>query len=250
MIIYLYGPDSYRRQKKVEYYVGEFRKKHSGLSLERFDLSENDSLIKFKDFVLARSLFSAVKMGLVKELPTDGAMATESVSILKRALNDPEVTVIISENKALPTERYSFLSKSHTVEGFELPTPLELTSFIKKEADSRGLKLSAAEINLLITSNGDTWGIVNDLDKLALGGRIEEGIENKNFWDLLKRLFNGDVAALTWLLETDDAAKIFNMAASLKQIDSRTLNKMADYDVAIKSGQLEYPEALLGLVIK
>ena len=55
------------------------------------------------------------------------------------------------------------------------------------------------------------------------------------------------LSAMTKLLEREDAAKLFNVLAS--QVDVQDKNLMADYDVAIKSGRLEYEEVLTEFVL-
>jgi hypothetical protein len=58
---------------------------------------------------------------------------------------------------------------------------------------------------------------------------------------------SGRLRALeTLLAQSDPAAKIFNILAS--QWKEKTL-QIADYDFAVKSGKLEYEEAVLDLVL-
>ena len=76
---------------------------------------------------------------------------------------------------------------------------------------------------------------------------------NSNFFAMIGKLsgrspFSQKISSLTWLLETDEPAKIFNMLSAFAKAPEEKI-KMADYDVAIKSGKLEYEEALLDLVI-
>jgi len=58
MIIYLYGSDSYRRLEKLKEIISEYKKKHSGLTIDRFYLDESDNeWLRFKDFAGTQSLF-------------------------------------------------------------------------------------------------------------------------------------------------------------------------------------------------
>jgi hypothetical protein len=49
------------------------------------------------------------------------------------------------------------------------------------------------------------------------------------------------------LLENEDAAKVFNMAGGWAKGGNKI--RMADYDVAVKSGKLEFADALADYVL-
>ncbi len=255
MIIYLYGPDSYRRRQKLNWYLNKFREKHSTLTIENFDLSSSakasEDLSRLKDFSTSQSLFVKAKLGVLDNVSEyDGK---ELIPILKSILETKEITLIISEDKKLTKEFDFLLKQSFAVEVFEEPTSTEIMSFIKKEATNRNLALEkgVAE-NLLGMHGSNLWGIVTDLDKLALGGKLEEHFERGNFFDLLMKVKRVGEAryrlpALEALLNFEDAAKVFNMIAS--QADVIQKRQMADYDSAIKSGKLDYEEALTDLAL-
>ncbi len=251
MIVYLYGADSYRRRQKLNWYLNKFREKHSGLTIGQFNLSEKDDLSKLRDFSTSQSLFVKAKLGVLDNVSEyDGK---ELIPILKSILETKEITLIISEEKKL-TKDYDFLLKqSFAVEAFEEPTAAEVLSFIKKEATNRKLTLDRDVADNLLAIHGvNLWGIVTDLDKLALGGKLEEHFERGNFFDLLMRVKRVGEAkyrlpALEALLNFEDPAKVFNMIAS--QADVIQKRQMADYDSAIKSGKLDYEEALTDLAL-
>ena len=98
---------------------------------------------------------------------------------------------------------------------------------------------------------GDSWGAVTELIRLSLGGTSEAQFKTPDFFPLVQALKNASVSvrlpALTMALEREEPAAIFNVLAAL--VDFPTKQIMADYDVAIKSGKLEYEEALLGFVL-
>jgi DNA polymerase III delta subunit len=66
MIIFLYGPDAYRRQEKLKEIVGDYKEKHSSFSIEHFDLEEANDLNKLEDFSKANSLFDSFKFGIIR----------------------------------------------------------------------------------------------------------------------------------------------------------------------------------------
>jgi len=247
MIIYLHGPDSYRRQEKLNWYLDEFRKKHSALTVERFDLEIPDEMARFKDFAAAQSLFADFKFGILggvaeihpKELEGSFKLATDSKAL----------TLAISVDEKLPKEFKPLYGKGVIKEEFKEIPPGALADFIAEQAAARRLKISASDIKVLSQNySGNAWAIITELDKLVLGGSTEPLRQQENFFALLNRISRGDLAALTRLLESEDSAKIFNMLASFAKA-SEAKAKIADYDVAIKSGKLDYAEALISLAL-
>jgi hypothetical protein len=98
-----------------------------------------------------------------------------------------------------------------------------------------------------------------DLEKLsALGVLIDKKDLDKydleaapNYWALLNGLKSSDVKNRLYALEklfsiNDPAAKIFNIVAA--QAGDR-IQHVAEYDLAIKSGKLDYEEALVDFVL-
>ena len=66
MIIFLYGPDAYRRQEKLKEIVSEYRAKHENPSLQHFDFREEGKFDEFRDFAKSGSLFDNKKMAVVR----------------------------------------------------------------------------------------------------------------------------------------------------------------------------------------
>jgi hypothetical protein len=72
-----------------------------------------------------------------------------------------------------------------------------------------------------------------------------------NYWGLINGLKNYDIKNRLYAFETmlaanDPPAKIFNILAS--QWQEKTPH-MAEYDLAVKSGKVDYEEALVDLLI-
>lgn len=249
MIIYLYGLDSYRRLQKLNSVISEYRAKHSALTVDHFDLTEEGSLERLKDFSGGQSLFGETKLGAVHGLEDAGK---EIADFLKLAAEKKSITLAISTDEK-PKKEFDFLLKRPVIaQEFSPLKTAELTLFIKKEMAARDIKPNVALTEDLIASyGGDTWGIVTELDKIALGGKFEAEIAVPQFFSLIQRVKSGPLAsrlsALAYLLENEEPAAVFNVTASIADPELKV--KMADYDVAIKSGKLEYEEVLLDLVI-
>ena len=250
MLIYLYGFDSYRRQEKLRSIIEEYKKKHSGLTLDYFDLLADGAWEELKNFIGSQSLFGGSRLAVVSNYLNE----KENADFLKDFLEHKTASLIIVSEKPLGKD-FSFLLKKPVLsQSFELLNVAQAIVFIKKEAEKRKLKLSPETISALIQTNGsDLWGIIREMEKIVLGGEVGHDVAVPDFFAMISKLsgrapFSSKISSLTWLLETDDAAKVFNVVSAFTKVTADKV-KMADYDVAIKSGKLEYEEALLDLVI-
>ncbi|MEK7520613.1 MAG: hypothetical protein AAB560_00855 [Patescibacteria group bacterium] len=263
MIIFLYGPDAYRRRKKLDEIIAAYRQKHSALARERFDLSAEDDFWKFRDFIASRSLFERTKLAVLSGV-FESARAKELRDVLKETATDKETTVLISESGKPPRE-FAFLLKGQLVQEFRELEPAQADFFIEKEAAEKGVALDEGAAKFLREiCGGDSWRMANELEKLSLhgaggkAGREEiaavcgERPAADNFFAFLNSLGNSRPRAKVPLLESlfskgEAAAKIFNVAAV--RLPESWRPKMADYDADVKSGRLDYEEVLLDLAL-
>ena len=114
---------------------------------------------------------------------------------------------------------------------------------------------------------GNNWGVITELQKLASFAGGTDGanaapIDKKdlnvfdleiapNYWGLMNGLKSYDLKNRLYAFESmlalgDPAAKIFNILASQWQ---EKIPHMAEYDLAVKSGKVDYEEALVDLLI-
>ena len=258
MIVFLYGPDSYRRLSKERAVIDAYHKKHSNLSVARFDLGLKDEVFKFKDFLLNSSMFEVDKLAIVSD-PFNKSSISEFGAIVKPYLKDDTKTTILISSDSKPIAKLAFLIKepSH-FEEFALLTGKKLSDFINKEAGKRGLKLKADILNSLINVyGGDAWFVTTELDKLAL--MSEQKIDTKptlNYFELINSFKYGrdvrnKIIALEFILSDrrDDSGRVFNSLA-FKPRDFKEAVMLADYDVAVKSGKLDYEEVLLDMALR
>lgn len=261
MLICLSGPDAYRRQKKLREIVAEYQRKHPTARVAHFDLAERgqtqngrgqtqtDELARLKEFLAAQSLFEKDKLGIVHSLEKD---EKEVVRMLKEVADAKDTLVIVSIADKIPNE-YRFLAEQPVIaQEFPELTNAELLQFLKTEAAERKIEISGEVAQTLINLYaGDAWGLVTELDKIELGGTVHDHFVMPAFFPLVQSLKNPSqsrrIVALTLLLENEEPAAVFNVLASIADLPLK--QKMADYDIAIKSGKLEYEEALTDLAI-
>lgn len=276
MIIFLYGPDDYRREAKKREIVAEFQKKRSDLGIGRFDLVSEDGFKSLQEFLMSQSLFQPKKMAIL-----DNGFELEAKvlkKILLEVLENKNITVLMSE-KDKPVKALDFLLKEPVVnQKFENLEGKEWENFILKEAKRVEVKITAGALRFLAgVYQNNSWGLVTEFQKVkylgnpaafrqdlrqaSSGSHVEIdvrdledlGVEQvPNFFSLILGFKNRNLSDRLWALEkifsmNEPAAKIFNILAY--QLPDK-LQDMARYDLMVKSGKLEYEEALLNLVIE
>ena len=258
MLVTLFGADSYSRLNRLNELTKAYLKKHGNLAHERFSLSEDDdSFDRFREFTASQSIFNTKKLVILDE-PFAYSKTKELKEILKRYVDSQDQVVIINSTKKYPTP-YKFLTeKPSKAEEFSPPEGKELTDFIKTEAEIRGLKLSDRQVNAIAGVLGkDTWRISTELDQFALSMKVPAEIYQPEivYFSVLNQLKYGSsprerLPALEKMLTVrrDDAGRVFNsLAFRLTSEDEARM--YADYDLAVKSGRLEYEEALFAVAL-
>ncbi|MEK7062202.1 MAG: hypothetical protein AAB940_00465 [Patescibacteria group bacterium] len=275
MLIFLYGPDSYRRQEKLKEIIIKYRKDRQSVGYFDFSIKNPDEEFnRLREFCASHSLFENVKLAVIENILADFAKSEDkksqkaTINFLKANLENKELTILISENK-VPLKAFDFLLKKPVLfQEFKNLSASQLEFFIKKEAEKRGLKLTADAIGFLADNfNEDAWGLINEIEKLSLfndknfnANRLIEIIDyNKptNSNDFFKKInvlsfsrsFEEKLVNLEILLGRDEPAKIFNFLASFSSNSPDLIEKFADYDVAVKSGKMDYEEVLLDMVL-
>ncbi|MBI3638240.1 hypothetical protein HY227_00660 [Candidatus Wolfebacteria bacterium] len=264
MIIFLYGPDSYRRSQRIKEIINSFR-------------GASRSLFADKKIAVIQNMSGEPTAGRGRKKSTDEKKQKSSVSdkkefkkFLKFQLELKDSVLIISEGKA-PTTDLKFLTLKPAIsENFEELSGQKLKEFIKKESSDIGLALKDESVNFLAESfKSDSWGLVNELAKISC---LKESLSQKPIgietiksagdYTISENLFyfinmfsyegglQRKIASIERLLfSKEEPAKIFNFLASRPTTNLAALERFANYDVAIKSGKLDYEEVLLDLVL-
>ena len=270
MIIYFFGPDSYRRQKNVNTAVKTYEEKY-GTGASAFDMENEDDFFKFKDFCSQQSLFGLKKLGIIKNPMNleNKDNLKELKKILKDNLKNDDTTIIVSDENE-PAEDFKFLLTDSEIHKEYLSlTDERLIFFIKKEAGERKLGLTQDALVFLAKAfKNNTWGLITELEKLeALDEKEKQKIEAKDLEKLISyfeepNIFyfmdavskNAKLSQKIHILETlilnkEEPAKIFNILAARPFLNFELIKILADYDVAIKSGKMEYDMALFDMAL-
>jgi hypothetical protein len=289
MIIFLYGPDDYRRDEKRRWFVAEFVKKYGGLGVGYFDLGEahlpapppdplrgskragraqasggqEGGFERFVEFTRNQSLFGPEKLAVVEHAfsAADEVSEKQLVAELKPLVDRKGTTVLITDSKK-PVKAFDFLLKKPVlVEHFNYLEGAAWLRFVEQEAARRGVRLSRdAAVFLAEVYAGDTWRLATELEKMSLLGT--SSIERRDlahldaelapeFWGLMNGLRSPRLPERLAALERCFGTK--EPAGKLFNILAyqwpEKLSAMAGYDLAVKSGKLGYEEVLLDLAI-
>jgi len=173
MIIFLYGPDTYRSKQKLNEIIEHYKKIHkSGLNLKYFVEPEMDfqtfldemkqtSMFKEKKLAVLINVFlnSEFKKRFLEEVrsPTKIWWGTENIVLLYE-------TGQIIETDPL----FLFLKKSARLQEFKLLEGQKLKNWVKKEFDNYGIEISKEALEKLINFVGnDLWQMSNEIKKLV-----------------------------------------------------------------------------------
>ncbi|MEK9154460.1 MAG: hypothetical protein AAB596_00065 [Patescibacteria group bacterium] len=272
MIIFLYGPDSYRRRKKGKEILEKYKKNH--LTWKYFDFGEGSALEefeRFKEFAISSSIFENAKLAVMENIFSgfDSDGLKEFLKFLKPRLNDENLTIVISEEK-VPLKDWEFLLKQPVLfQEFKNMSHNQFEFFIKKESEVRGLVLAPQAVEFLAEIfSGNSWALINDLERLSLFDLkkfdLQKIKETADYYQALVfedffsyiNVFLGQhqplkhkIISLELLLEKEDSAKIFNFLVSRAKKNLPLIKKFADYDASVKSGKLDYEEAILDFAL-
>jgi len=269
MIIYLHGPDSYRRQKEFNRIIEEYRQKHSNLSWDYFDLehsaAEQEEFLRLKEFSSQQPLFGNKKLAVLKNIFEIDAKILKG--FLKRYLNSEDFTILISENN-LPPKELEFLSKkAFLVEEFEALKGEKWRFFIQKEAQRKKVNLTQKAIDFLAQAYfEDSWGLVNEVEKLSFFSKDsaidvddlkkvgDYGYKSPDIFGFINAVVRNDLSQKIIALEKlfvsqEEPVKVFNIFASLNRLPKDLICRLADYDIMVKSGKLDYGEVLVDLAL-
>ncbi len=263
MVIYLYGPDSYRRQKKLQSFLSEYKKKYPNLDLFSVDLEdEPKSWEKVRDFLNQPSMFVDSKVAVVKN-PGE-AKEKEWIKVIKSFLKDEKTFLILSEGKKPLKDFHFLLELPVRAQEFKILEGRFLEVFVREEMKTRAIELTPEALRFFLgfleSEEERSWVAVAELDKLSLLGNkkplsrseLEEYINYSLKFEVFRvaremlstRNWKERVSLLERLfLQHEAGAYIFNSLAYGAR--GSELIALADYDVAVKSGTMEYEEALL-----
>lgn len=182
MIIFLYGPDTYRSRQKLNEIIEKYKAKHkTGFNLKRINFKEV-GLDDLKKTIETQSMFAEKKLIIVEEVfGPKSDLQNELLEYLQKTdlLKNQEVVIVFYEPGEVPHQTgknraekknalFSFLTgKNVLTQKFQALGGRQLENWIKKEVARRGGRIEErATRKLTDYLEGDLWQIANEIDKL------------------------------------------------------------------------------------
>jgi DNA polymerase-3 subunit delta len=186
MIIFLYGPDSYRLKQNSHVVLDNFRKKHPGGVFFGFDLSEHGEIEKVEDAVKSGSLFGEVKLLVLRNIFSNKVSSDRMGELIKtqNLLKEKDTVLLLVENqeeRELAKNRTLFnllAGKGNVVRNVKYLEGEKLVKWIKDEFVLRKCSIEQEAIKELIaTAGNESWALINEIDKLCnfkIGGVVKK----------------------------------------------------------------------------
>jgi len=178
MLIFLYGPDTYRSHQKLNEIIANYKKIHkSGLNLKYFDFKK-DSYQEFKDEFQTISMFQEKKLVVLENTFSNSDFKRKFLENSKKFIDSKDIILFYEENEFSKNDAlFNFLKKQAKVQEFELLAGQKLKNWVKKEFEKYQCQISDTALGKLIefTAN-DLWQITNEIKKLVSykkDGKIE-----------------------------------------------------------------------------
>jgi len=257
MIIFLYGEDEWRKIQKKKELIANFQNTYKDIFCFTFDLDETPQEF-FLEEIKSQFIFEKPKLIVVYNLflEKNKNLAQE----IRFALSVPNLTLLIQEKNSPPKEFDFLLKKPVIFEEFKLLSGKKWQEFALNEIKKRNINLTPDALNILIQSyESNSFAFITELEKLSfLNKKINASFLydlnidiQPNFWGIFNDLKSFKIEKRLKALETlfnlkEPPGKIFNILAYNW---NEKIQNFALYDKAIKSGKLDYEEALLDAIL-
>lgn len=201
MIIFLYGPDSFRAMEKLKSLKERFIKEvdTAGLSLVSLD-GEKIGINDFNKAVATQSFLAKKRMIVVRDIfKARKSLQTEVLDILRKGNYRNEKTgnilIFLDDKPDKRASLFKYLAGSKFKQEFEILQNNSLVKWIEARVKEKGGRINFQNANLLASkSDGNLWALSGEIDKLvALRKRGEitrEDIEGSSLFKIDDNIFN------------------------------------------------------------
>jgi DNA polymerase-3 subunit delta len=200
MIIFLYGPDSFRAREKIKSFKERFVREvdKSGLNLAELE-ADKININDLNRAIATQSFLSNKRMVIIKNvLLQKKNFQAELLELLKkgnyRESKEDNILIFYDEKPDKRLILFKYLLGSKFKEEFEALVGEELTAWIVARVKLSGGEISAANANLLASkSDGNLWALNNEINKLraesSKGEISEELIAESYLFKLEENIF-------------------------------------------------------------
>ena len=176
MIIFLYGPDTYRSRQKLNEIIEHYKKIHkSGLNLKYFDGKELNPE-DFRDEIQQISMFAEKKLIILKDVFLNREFKERFLKDSKNFINSKDV-ILFFEAGEVPKDDslFKLLKKYAKSQEFKPLGGEQLRRWVKKEFENFKTKIDEkALIKLIAFVDNNLWQMANEIKKLVSYKRGEK----------------------------------------------------------------------------
>jgi DNA polymerase-3 subunit delta len=169
MIIFLYGPDTYRSWQKLNEIIKHYKKIHkSGLNLRYFE-GENLNFQDFKNEVETISMFQEKKLLVLKDVFSNKDFQKEFLREGENFVRSDNI-ILFYEKKEIDKNNsfLKFLKKNSKFQEFELLKGRKLINWVKKELRKYQVAVEPEVFEEFTNRVGsDLWQMENEIKKLV-----------------------------------------------------------------------------------
>ncbi|MBU2578601.1 DNA polymerase III subunit delta [Patescibacteria group bacterium] len=170
MIIFIYGPDTYRSRQKLNEIVERYTKIHQhGLNFKKFDFKETN-FEDFKNEIQQSSIFNGKKLAILTNTFLNSEFKEKFKKDIQFFKNAEDIILFYEDEKILESDKFAlFLKKQSEWEKFDLLKTQKLNDWVKEEFKKRKMEIEELALSHLIDFTGnDTWRLSNEIEKLCL----------------------------------------------------------------------------------
>lgn len=201
MIIFLYGPDTFRSKEKLRMFKEKFIREvdKSGLNLVEVE-AEKMAINDLNKAMATQSFLAKKRMVVVRDIfKQRKALQVELLELLKvgkfRDGKDDNILIFWDEEPDKRSALFKYLDGSKFKEEFFLLKNNELTSWVIKRVEKKGGKISKRNAEVLASkSDGNLWALSGEIDKLlaiSRGREISEAdLEESSLVKIEDNIFN------------------------------------------------------------
>jgi len=168
MIIFLYGPDTYRLRQKLNEIIEHYKKIHqSGLNFKKFNLRE-ESFQDFQNEIKSVSMFAEKKLIVLEEALGNKNFKEEFLKNSKKFIGSKNIILFYEEGEVSKDKFVNFLKRQEESQEFQLLDGGKLKNWIKKELENYKAKIEEGALDKLVEFVGnDLWQMSNEIKKLV-----------------------------------------------------------------------------------
>lgn len=266
MIYILYGPNSYHRHQKLLQIENIAQTKKERVRVERLFLDDPSSVHTAIECVRSSDLFETTNKIIVISELKECEDKNSLTRLCELAAVQKNTLLIVYESwtkKNLPKEieNISQLQDAKKIFFPEL-TRSQYMKAAREEAARRNILIDADALEMIVSASSDMWGVVCEMERLFLTGEritkkilleYEAHIVPVSMYEFAKNLLGTSLAHRIvsvehFFAQGDDTYMAMAYLAKIAK-SGHMIQKIAQGDIAIKSGRLDPDQVLVRLAL-